>query len=836
MDSVDNGTQVLERKITRLKELVKKYQLSLETQSALLALSEQASTVAELTLLYPAIQQILETSLPCQNFYVVLYNPDIGELELTYFIDEIDGLHLPIQAQEAGILTNSLTGYVFSSGQSQLLDKQQILECEIKGICHVMGTPCEYWLGVPIRHDGQVIGVMVTQSYNKNEPFSEEQITLFETVAFYFSTAVERVKKRQYLAQQVAERTEQLRLEVKRNQETIRKKSILYAISKLATTSLSSQEFYKKVHDIVNQEVYAKNLFIALFNETTNTISCPYVVDEVSSDYQTREFSKGLTEYVIKSGKTELFDQNRILQEVAKGEIELPKKFNDSPLPTSWVGVPLFNGQTVIGILACQTFRNEYSYKPSDIELLSFASEQIANVVIKHLADHQLEQRVKEKTAELQQANIHLQLQIEERKRIEQRLFHDANHDSLTGLANRSLFISQLDKTVQRHLRDETHCFAVMFIDLDNFKEINDNLGHQAGDQFLQRTAKAFTSCIREHDILARFGGDEFVILLTHLQHQDEAEQIAKRIIAVMDNPFCINDTCIKSGASIGIAHSYQGYKNTDTIIRDADSAMYHAKKAGKGVIKFSCNNKKSKDQLPLFESILKSSELSFSSCKLRSLATGNTVATFYKALLTHCSGTTISLDQLVENKLHSLNYREYLLQSVLPHLTQTQQIILNLDARLLDDDFELFKKALTQSEHTLCWLISYTTFAELSQVQLSYLEQLTSLGYQIGVYDVARNHLDIAKLTAVALDFVMLDVQFCRRLLSEQLAQRQLSALQAVFLNSRTQLVATGPEIVNFQISLQRLGLNLFLSQLSIDTEQSDTFDIKEISRQMDS
>ena len=260
-----------QRKVQRLRHLVKKLQVSLESQSALLQLSEQASKVPELTLLYPAIQDILENSLPCKNFYVVLFNPDIGELELTYFVDEIDGVDLPIQAQHEGILNHSLTGLVYKTGQARLFNKEQIAECEINGVCRVMGTPCEYWLGVPIRHDGKVIGVMATQSYDKHHPFNQSQIDLFETIAFYFSTAVERVKKRQFMAQQVLEQTEQLRYEVARNQETIRKQNILYAISKLATTSFSNLEFYQQVHEIINEEVFAKNLFIAIYNQVKIT-------------------------------------------------------------------------------------------------------------------------------------------------------------------------------------------------------------------------------------------------------------------------------------------------------------------------------------------------------------------------------------------------------------------------------------------------------------------------------------------------------------------------------------------------------------------------------------
>ena len=155
-----------------------------------------------------------------------------------------------------------------------------------------------------------------------------------------------------------------------------------------------------------------------------------------------------------------------------------------------------------------------------------------------------------------------------------------------------------------------------MFIDLDNFKNINDNFGHHAGDQFLKSTANEFSACIREHDLLARFGGDEFVILLTHLQHEDEAKHIAKRIIKTINKPFCIGELCITSGASIGIAYSHRKYHNTDEIIGDADSAMYAAKKAGKSTIRFSEKNHTNHNNL-LDKTSLDNAALSFSTSKI---------------------------------------------------------------------------------------------------------------------------------------------------------------------------------------------------------------------------
>ena len=539
----------------------------------------------------------------------------------------------------------------------------------------------------------------------------------------------------------------------------------------------------------------------------------------MSTDYQPRKFAKGLTEFVLRSGHTELFDQNRILNEVARGNIELPTKFNNSPLPTSWIGVPLSYRQEVVGVLACQSFNNEYQYKQSDIDLISFVSEQVSNVIVKHLADNELEQRVEQKTAELQQANIHLQLQIEERKKIERQLFHDAHHDNLTGLANRSLFISQLEKTLERHKRDNTLGYAVMFIDLDNFKNINDNFGHHAGDQFLKSTANEFLACIREHDLLARFGGDEFVILLTHLQHEDEAKHIAKRIIKTISKPFCIGELCITSGASIGIAYSHKKYHNTDEIIGDADSAMYAAKKAGKSTIRCSEKSHTNHNNL-LDKTSLENAALSFSTSKIINLTADNAIATYYKPLIAHSSGVNLELNSYLENQNQPINYCDYLLSQVIPNLPQNELVFLQLHASVLADEFTQFHDALKATSHNICWLINDANLSELSTTQLNNFQALKQLGYQIAISDVARNQIDLVKLTCIQFDYFLLDESFCRRLLNETMVQNQLSALLALTQNNKTRLIATGPTIVNYQASLKTLGLTLFLSQIKQDSK----------------
>lgn len=194
-------------------------------------------------------------------------------------------------------------------------------------------------------------------------------------------------------------------------------------------------------------------------------------------------------------------------------------------------------------------------------------------------------------------AQIGTQLgRVVERRRTEDRLIHDASHDSLTGLPNRALFLDRLAHAVARNRRHPQAEFAVLFIDLDRFKLVNDSLGHQAGDELILQVAARLSTSLRVEDLvarssvpaagdfemLARLGGDEFTVLLDDLGGLSDAVKVAERILRTLEAPFSIDDHEVYASASIGIASSASGYTSADEALRDADLAMYRAKALGK--------------------------------------------------------------------------------------------------------------------------------------------------------------------------------------------------------------------------------------------------------------
>lgn len=174
---------------------------------------------------------------------------------------------------------------------------------------------------------------------------------------------------------------------------------------------------------------------------------------------------------------------------------------------------------------------------------------------------------------------------ITDRKRMEEQLKRVAEYDSLTDLPNRALFSDRLQHALAQARRDNLR-LALMFVDLDDFKPINDTFGHHAGDLLLRAVARRMLECTRESDTVGRIGGDEFVVLLPHINHPDDALAVAEKIRAALDQPFDIEGYGrLKVSSSIGVAISPEHGEDEFTLSRNADNAMYQAKSHGNNAV-----------------------------------------------------------------------------------------------------------------------------------------------------------------------------------------------------------------------------------------------------------
>ncbi len=561
-------------------------------QQALFGIADLAGSGLEMNELLSRIHGVVCGLMYAENFYIVLYDDVAETMRFLYFADRhdpyiADPLHA-IQAQEA---PNSLTLALLRHGEAL-----QGCSAELRQRLGVPndgdhGPESADWLGVPMRRDERVCGAVVVQNYEAAGSYGEEDRALLSFVAQHILTALDRFRAREELERRVTERTYALQLsnrdlqaEIIERQRAERLQRALFRIAELTITSDTLERFYSQVHDVVSELLYARNFYIALLSDDGQRLQFPYSIDERDGLRETRRLADGLTEYVIRQGRPLLADRHRIAELNSRGDVR-----SRGAAAHCWLGVPLFRDDAVVGVIAIQSYSRAIAFNARDQELLTFVAHHISiGLARKQAQDRlvtahgELEQRVATRTRELAHTNAELVAQIGERVRAEQRLTHQALHDALTGLPNRSQLLERLDLAIARAKRGQ-RAFAVLFLDLDRFKLVNDSVGHSAGDELLVESSRRIVSTVRGDDMVARLGGDEFAILIEHIDGQVIAEDLAQRVLRALGEPFAVAGREVFPSASIGIALWHPRYRNGTELLRDADAAMYRAKGSGRG-------------------------------------------------------------------------------------------------------------------------------------------------------------------------------------------------------------------------------------------------------------
>ena len=577
----------LRKVVSRLKQLTHQYRSAEVIQNALFRISELAAQVRDMNSFYCSVHEIIGKLMFAKNFYICLYDAQQEVVNFVYFVDEVDQdtlfEQLPVEKLSAG-----LTGYVLRTGKPLLCPPEVYHQLIKNGEVKEMGATHIDWLGVPLKSQGSVIGVMVVQSYSESFRYDEKDEDLLTFVSQHVVNALERLKQRELMQNEIEHQTAELRhaneslmKEITEREKAQQQTAALFAISELTNTSDNMATFYSSLHDEIAKLIHADNFYVALLSADKKYLQFPYHVDETGQKAERRRVSRGLTEYVIREQKPVFINAHHRQQLIEDGEIT--PGTGGGQLAKQWLGSPLQLNGKVLGVIAVQTYDSAFLYRSDDLELLNFVSQHVAVAIDRKRSAEEiqrvnqfLEKKVTERTEELVS-------EIERRKKIEARLFHDAHHDSLTGLPNRALFTERLQQAVTHKKRHPEHHFAVLFLDLDRFKNINDTLGHSAGDEFLLDVAKRVTQCVRDNDMVARLGGDEFVVLLDTMTAVEDAKDVAKRMINSLSEPFLLNGQEHYSGASVGIALCRDNNDSVERLLRDADAAMYQAKIQGRG-------------------------------------------------------------------------------------------------------------------------------------------------------------------------------------------------------------------------------------------------------------
>ncbi|HEX7340489.1 MAG TPA: EAL domain-containing protein [Rhodanobacteraceae bacterium] len=560
-------------------------------QRALFSIADLAATNTDTDRLMHSLHHTISTLMYADNFYVVHYDPVRATIRFPYHVSQYsDNIPAPTATLPLDAIHDSITWHMLRANQP-LMGTPESLSRQLGAPLKLLGPPFTDWLGVPMRRGNIVIGGLAVMTFDVSSRYSEQDREVLTYVAQHLQTSLDRREATVELENRIRQRTRALRQtnhvlqeQVLERQRGERLQSALFRIAELTSGADSLDTFYAAIHHIVGTLIYAHNLYIALVSEDDESITFPYSVDEKDTQRPPRPRGNSITEYVLNLGKPLRASSIDIRQLTAAGDMTL-----QGELPHSWLGVPLIWDNKAMGVLAVQSYSPDYTYEARDQELLTFVSYHIANALQRRQANEELkrayaemERRVVERTRALALANRDLRKQVIERERIERRLKYETLHDQLTGLPNRALLLQRLETTIKHYREDPSRLFAVLFIDLDRFKVINDSVGHLVGDDLLFQVGGRIRNCLKSRDTVARLGGDEFAVLLEALRDEDAARHVAERIIDALHQPFHIGVKEIFTSASVGISLASSGYHRAEELLRDADSAMYSAKAGGR--------------------------------------------------------------------------------------------------------------------------------------------------------------------------------------------------------------------------------------------------------------
>ncbi len=555
-------------------------------QRALFAISDLASSDQDMPELLRGIQDVVATLMYAENLVLVRYEPERGTMRFLYYVDVQDQQGPEIGKDELlERRARSLTWYLLTAGKPLMGNMRQLRE-QVPGPLVPMGPDAVDWLGVPMLRDGQAYGALVVQSYREGIVYTDEDRVVLEFVANHILAALERKQSKDELEQRVRQRTRELaeanrglQQEVMERQRAERLQAALFRLAQLATADIDEREFYQQVHGVVGELLNAQNFFIALLSSDGLRLDFPYYKEGELSSMPSRPLGRGVSEYVLRRAQPLLVTAADLEALSREGEV-VPNHVGRPAL--CWLGVPLqFDGQ-VIGLVVVQSSALDVVYGLADQELLSFAALQIANSIYRrrttaslYQANVQLEQRVEERTRELSQ-------QIRQREQAQLQLKHQVMHDPLTGLPNRGSLRDRLDRVLALLQREPERRCALLYIDVDRFKVVNDSLGHLAGDAFLQEIARRLQRCVRDPDLVARLSGDEFAILLEDIEVPSGVVPVAQRVLEAIGQVLMVAGKELQPSASIGIAIGDTRYHSADEVLRDADIALYRAKALGR--------------------------------------------------------------------------------------------------------------------------------------------------------------------------------------------------------------------------------------------------------------
>jgi diguanylate cyclase (GGDEF)-like protein/PAS domain S-box-containing protein len=323
-------------------------------------------------------------------------------------------------------------------------------------------------------------------------------------------------------------------------------RTALFRISEAAHVASDLPALFKEIHQVIGDLLPARNFFVALLDKYSGLLNFPYRVDELDPTLA-HPMADALATEIIGTGRTMLVAPACERPATGHAVPDYLQRMQGTE-GLSWLAAPLETQHGIIGALLVKSHPDCPQYSERDKELLQFVSTQVAAAI--------------------------------ERKQLYDRLKSMAQYDQLTQLPNRMLLQERLLQSLERAKTSKGR-LALLYLDLDKFKQVNDTLGHAAGDLLLQEVAHRLKQCVRETDTVARIGGDEFVILLDRVNSTEDSGKVAEKICKTLNVPMVLKGHDWQILPSIGIANYPENATDLAQLFRHADEAMYRAKKSG---------------------------------------------------------------------------------------------------------------------------------------------------------------------------------------------------------------------------------------------------------------
>ncbi len=471
---------------------------------------------------YKGVTRLLDTS----NFYIALLDPKKSQVTfpINRYSQSDEDLSFDVLSDDEG-----LTGHILQT-KAPILIKEDSIEWQKRNKIKIVGELPQSWLGVPLLIGNKAIGVMAIQDYELPNVYDEHDQKLLSAIASQAAVAIENAR--------LFEETELHAKEL----------SVLNELAQTLTQQLDIDRVLKETYKGVIRLVDTSDFYIGILNSEKDTITFPFFVSSSEEDLKYLEMApdEGLTGHILKTKDPIMINDNFKLWE-EENEVE-----SVGEMPQSWLGAPLLIGNEAIGVMTIQDFKNQNAYDEHDLEMMTAIASQAAVAI----------------------QNAHL---FDKVNRL-------ASLDELTGLYNRRHFLelAQVEfNRVERYRRP----LSIIVLDIDKFKDFNDNYGHAIGDRILQIVTKLCLQTLRNTDIMGRYGGEEFVILLPET-NMEVAGTVAERLRKSVAETIIPTETSnLRATVSIGIAEKNELTPTLETLIARADQAMYIAKHQGRNQV-----------------------------------------------------------------------------------------------------------------------------------------------------------------------------------------------------------------------------------------------------------